>query len=367
MPTLVDREGAVSLRIGGHAHEMWDSYSIDSDLLVAADAWQFSLGLPAGEMPASVRAGVPVEVRIGNDLVLTGRIDSVARTSTRPARSLSLSGRDGAAVLVDCSAPIFSAREVTLDAVIATVARPLGIRRVRIESDSSGGTQEKVSIDPGVTAWDAIQQAAEAEGLWPWFEPDGTLVIGGPNYQAPPVATLVERLDGNGGNVLDLTMEESIAERYSEVTVLAQAHGTGDSDGKNSVMARVRDAEMPTHRPLVVVEGDVQSKAEARVLARKKLMDGRLAGMSLTAAVRGHRTTAGELWAPGQRVHVQSQSLGVDGIFFLMGRTFRGGARAERISELRLKEDGVWTIDAYRKTKKSRKKKKLEAVVVDVG
>ncbi len=46
-------------------------------------------------------------------------------------------------------------------------------------------------MEPGDTAWDALVHVAEANGLWPWFDPDGTLVVGGPKYDAPEQATLI--------------------------------------------------------------------------------------------------------------------------------------------------------------------------------
>ncbi|WP_425306372.1 phage baseplate assembly protein, partial [Burkholderia perseverans] len=36
-------DDTVSVLIGGHVHQKWTTYSIDSDLLVAADAWEVKL------------------------------------------------------------------------------------------------------------------------------------------------------------------------------------------------------------------------------------------------------------------------------------------------------------------------------------
>jgi prophage tail gpP-like protein len=367
----------VSLRVAGREHDLWDYYRIDSNLMIPADDWGFSLAAPTGPLPAWIKSGAAAEVRIGNDLVLSGRIDNVTRRTGRPARKMSISGRDGAAVLVDCSAPIFTAKNVGLQEVVASIVRPLGITKIRIDADHSTDTAEKVSIEPGIKAWDALQQAAEANGLWPWFDPDGTLVIGGPDYTTPPVATLIERLDGKGNNTLSFEHVSAINDRYSEITMLAQSHGgavaastgmvdgiaTISAQGQNAILAKVQDKDMTIYRPLVHVEGDLPSVMDARAKARKLLMDGRLAGEGLTAVVKGHRTSEGLLWTPGQRIHVISESLGIDAVWFLMDRQFSGGRRAETTTTLVLKEDGVWVIDAF-KTKKGRKGKKLSTVVV---
>jgi prophage tail gpP-like protein len=86
---------------------------------------------------------------------------------------------------------------LSLEEVIAKVVRPLGVTNIRIEAESSIRS-DKVSVEPGERAWDTLVRAASARGLWPWFAPDGTLVIGGPDYTAEPVATLVLNLDGTG-------------------------------------------------------------------------------------------------------------------------------------------------------------------------
>ncbi|EJX9804150.1 phage tail protein, partial [Salmonella enterica] len=161
-------------------------YRIDSDFLKGADAWQLQLGLPDRVFPVDAVRGAPVKVKVRDEVILTGRIDSVRRDVSRKGLVLQLSGRDLAAILVDCAAPIFSARQLTLDEGIAAIVRPLGITRIRIQAQ--GMTRhDSIHLEPGERAWDALIKLASGRGLWPWMDPDGTLVIGGPDYTAPPV------------------------------------------------------------------------------------------------------------------------------------------------------------------------------------
>ncbi|MDK3025584.1 contractile injection system protein, VgrG/Pvc8 family [Cupriavidus taiwanensis] len=377
MPTRVDRSrdlDQVSLLIGGKVHSSWSRYDIDSDLLIPADAWQVELGLPRGEFPPTVAPGERVEVRVGADPVMTGRIDEIAHRVGKDAHTLSISGRDGAAVLVDCSAPIFTAKQATLAEIVANVARPLGVTRIRIDADAAAA-REKVNVQPGESAWDTIVHAAEANGLWPWFEPDGTLVIGGPDYSKAPVASLVMRRSGQGNNLVSLDLAQSMAERYSDFTVLGQGHGTSVEAGRHALRAAVKDAELSNrgiYRPRIVVDYDADNTGIARSRARKLLSDSRLRGLTLTATVRGHRTSDGQLWQPGQRIHVLSEPHGLDGIYFLMARKFTGGRGLGSTSRLVLKEDGVWVLDAHphkraKKRARGRTKKGEELEIIDVG
>lgn len=397
MPTQDNEvsQDTVSLVIDGKIHSHWSRYQIDSDFLIPSDAWSVSLGLPDGVFPADIRRGVPVMVRVGSDVVMSGRVDTVQRRVSRSQVSLSISGRDGAAVLIDCASPVFTSRQLSLEEVIAKVVRPLGVKNIRINAESSG-RNDKVSVEPGERAWDTLERAAAARGLWPWFEPDGTLVIGGPDYTADPVATLILNRDGRGNNVLELSDRSSVNGTFSELTVLAQGHAQGSKSGNDTeiididadddtgdiqtavgspengfhgLRAVVRDTTVPYYRPQIMVVGDADNQAQVDYRARKAMADARLSGYELMAIVKGHRMPDGKLWTPGQRIRVRSEPHGIDGVFFLMGREFSGGRPDNTITTLRLKEDGIWIPDAYpkkRKTRKRRAKVNKELEIIDV-
>ena len=393
----------VSVIVGGKVHSDWSGYGIDSDFLIPADAWSMRLGLPDGIFPEGVARGVPVQVRVGPDVVMSGRIDRVSRTVSRDQVSLSVTGRDGAAILVDCASPLLTSRQASLEEVIAQVVRPLGIKNIELHAESSI-RNDKITTEPGERAWDILLRACAGRGLWPWFRPDGTLVIGGPDYTAAPVATLVMRRSGEGNNLLSLTDESSMERSFSRLTVLAQGHAhstnnkkelgiidvsssdsltvSGDTDtteteldtglpetGQHGLQFVVEDPTVTYYRPQVVVMHDADDLEQVRYRARKMMADARLEGYSLIARVQGHRTSDGVLWAPGQRIHVISEPHGIDAIYFLMGREFTGGRPGGAVTTLRLKEDGVWIPDAWpkkKKARKGRKKKKLETGIVDV-
>ncbi|MGL9774541.1 MAG: phage tail protein, partial [Sodalis sp. (in: enterobacteria)] len=99
---------------------------------------------------------------------------------------------------------------------------------------------------------------------------DNTLVVGGPDHSTPPVAALILRRDGQGNNLLRLAVSENISSRYSEVTVLAQGHGSAQADGRHDRRSQVKDKTVPLYRPLVAVVGDTDSDEEVHFRARKQ-------------------------------------------------------------------------------------------------
>lgn len=408
MPTANKQQAAivdqdkVSVIIAGKAHADWMTYQIDSDFLIPADQWSMTLGLPSGKFPADVKRGAAAQVKIGADTVMVGRIDSVQRSVARGQVTLTLSGRDSTAILVDCASSVLTARQVTLEEVIAQVVRPLGITNIRLQAESSI-RNDKVSFEPGERAWDTLMRACSGRGLWPWFAPDGTLIIGGPDYTTAPVATLIMRLSGKGNNLLQLSDTSSIERSFSQLTVLGQGHAhttkksslaivdvdspdaatveddtdTDDSQdstvgtaetGFHGMKAVVSDPSISYYRPQVLVMHDADSQEQIQYRARKAMADARLAGYALNATVHGHRTSDNVLWAPGQRIHVISEPHEIDAVFFLMGREFNLSRSGGTTTTLRLKEDGVWIPDAFPKKKKKRnaKKKKADVRIVDV-
>jgi len=365
--TLADVKDPVEIVVGGRSHSGWTRYSIDSDLITPADAWQVSVSQAEINVPAEIVPGATVHVRVGGESVMVGQLDDRHHHIGKSAHTLELSGRDGAAALLDSSAPIFSGQDMTLEQIVAKMVRPFGVIKIRIDADRTM-LRERVSVEPGESAWDALRRAAEANGLWPWFEPDGTLVVGGPDYSTPPVASLIMRIDGQGNNIVDADEKRSIVDRFSQVTVLGQAHAAGAHEGSNAVKAVVKDDGVTVHRPKIVVDHECVNTDMARAKARKIIGDGRLKGYELTLMVRGHRVSdKGALWRPGQRVHVMVEKFGVDGVFFVMSRRFTG---LPQMTALKVVEDGAWVVDARpQKGRKKHKGKKapVQGKIIDVG
>lgn len=342
--------------IAGREHRDWLRYSIDSDFFTPADAWSMSLGIPAGRIPATIEPWAAVEIRMGTDLVLTGRIDNMRRRIARGEHVLELAGRDNAAILLDCSAPIFVQREVSLSEVCALCCRPLGVSRIDVQG---GDTQKKVTVEPGMTAWDALQRSAEANGLWPWFTPEGVLKVGAPDYSISISAELLMHFDGKQNNLLDLSIEESAERRYSHVTVLGQSNGSEDDESDHSLKYTVKDPRCKYYRPLIRNEGHIDSTDMASRKARKIISDSVMESLTITARVAGHRTETGLLWEPGQRIHLKAEPMCTDATFFLSKRVFQGG-REGNTTTLTLKPWNTWLPDTATKTKGKKKKHDAE-------
>lgn len=337
----------VRLLIGGHAHEQWESYRIDSDLLTPADDWTMVVSADAGAtLPDFVFEGATVSLAIGDDTLLTGLVDTIVEDVEKHASYIELYGRDLGGLLIDCSAPILSLQTATLEQIVAKAVMPLGIKKVEYRAKLAAPRQ-KVHTEPGQTAWDWLQAACEANQVWPWMAPDGTLVIGAPDYKAAPVADLILRRSGAGNNVERIQRTRSLHNTYSEITVLGQSAGEGDV-GHNTLKGVATDDTVPLYRPRLVVDGNCESVDLANRRAAKLIADSRMHRDQLAVRVQGHRVTTssgiGQPWAPGMRVHVLSEPHNVDAVYFVMRRTFVRSRTVGASTELHLVPDGSWLL-----------------------
>ncbi|HEY4697091.1 MAG: phage tail protein [Gallionellales bacterium RIFCSPHIGHO2_02_FULL_57_16] len=342
----------VTLLIAGKAHSGWERYEIDSDLMIPADAWSVALGMRDGQMPPGVVEGAAVVVKVGDDTVLTGYVDEISHSVSKTTHTLTMSGRDLAADLLDCSAPIIDRKQLSLKDIVAAITGEFNKTTIRIDADLTFA-RKKINTQPGDTAWDALANAAEANGLWPWFEPDGTLVVGGPDYSSPIVAALIVRRNGKGNNVISLDKTASHVGRYSRVTVLGQTPGTELDPCKPDLHASWQDKSVLRHRPKIVCDPEAENNGMCSARAKKLISDSRLHGLTLTATVQGHRIVAPgqpfdkKLWRPGQRIYLISEPHGIDGVYFLMARKFIRSRMDGTRTVLRLTEDGVWLAGAH--------------------
>lgn len=362
-------ENEIVVEIDGKQHDNWKSYDIDSDFLIAADAFRFIIGTPSADTVIPDFTGKEAKVFINEQLIMTGIVDTTQHSINKSSRTFNLNGRDKASILVDCSAPITNVKGLTLLDAVKKIVEPLGIKKVELKAEDNP-TLDKVDIDIGETAWNAVKRCANSAGLHAWFDPKGVLIVGGADYSTPPVATLCCMKDGERNNFSSASLVFDVSQRFSEITFLAQRHGRSGDDNKNDLKWVYKDESMQTYKPKTVVVPDVEDLTALKKWAKKYIADSILEGFTLTITIPDHKTEDGTLWQPGQRVHIICEEYDIDAIFFLMGRRFMLSRANGTQTELRFKQDGIWTPDAYKaKADKARKRKgkknRGELIVLD--
>ena len=172
-------ENLITLVVGGQAYGGWKSLEVERGIEQLAGEFQLTLThrWPGEDAPIGLREGLPCEVKFGQDLLITGYIDTIDIDLTDTSCRLSVSGRDKTGDLVDSSAIHGSGqwKNVRLEQIVRDICKPFGIE-VLVQTDT-GEAISSFSLDDGEKAFDAIDRAARSKAILVSSSPAGQLVL----------------------------------------------------------------------------------------------------------------------------------------------------------------------------------------------
>ncbi|SLN77615.1 phage baseplate assembly protein [Oceanibacterium hippocampi] len=333
----------VRLEIGARQWTGWTSFSLAHDLTQLAAGFSLALterapGLDPGEI--IVRPGDRITLRLGGDAVLDGHVDSLSADLDDARHDLAVQGRCRAGDLVDCSAvhkPDLW-RDISLADLAGRLARPFGLA-VRDEARPAGRFPV-VKLDPGETAWAALERHCRLKGVLATSDRTGGLVL----TRAGAAGTTTALVEGE--NVTAVSAAFSMAERYSEITVKGQGLGGDEAFGDlvAGVQARARDRSVPRYRPLVLLAEGASDGARATARAAFEVTRRAAEALQVRVTVAGWRQGDGRLWPLNARVPCRLPRAGIAGEMLIAGLTYRLSEGGGRETELRLTRPDAWTI-----------------------
>lgn len=294
------------LLIDGLAYSGWEK----AEFFRTIEAACGSFTVEVAESPSwTLRPGQGVQVLIDEEPFMLGRIDSVKRSFDKAGKRLTLSGRDLAADLVDCSAVLDAGelRHVALEDLAALLAGPLEVEVVIGTDVDPTERFDLIAITPGETAWETLERALRMRGLLAFSLPTGELMITRPS-SAAATDSLIE---GRNLKAAELTRDDS--ERYAAYVITSQRRGSDFDFVQVDAHGNAEDAGGRKPRTLILAaeqhanDDDCQRRAEWEAITRAA----RSAPAEATAA--GWRAAAGgSLWTVNRRVRVKAPSLRLD-------------------------------------------------------
>ncbi len=329
-------QDSVSLFIDGMQINNFLSYTIESDIYTADDAFSVELANPE----IQVKEGHRCELYVNGELELTGIIDRVTRSYDKDGLKLRVEGRDLMGLLVDSYCEEFiTLQGISVKALAERLLRkvPFINRKKIIYQDNFSGKLKKKAkgessialldaphnfshIEPGMTIFEVLKDYAGSRGLMFFCLPDGTMVFGKPKEKGEPVFSIICTKDGKDNNVLEGEMIKDISKRYSKITVIGQQQGLDGIDANAiNTKATIEDKDFPFYKPMVAKNNnDYQSpKLHARMLLEKL----RHEGFQLNYKVPGHSQN-GKNWTINELCNVKDEILNVEGTYLIYGRTF---------------------------------------------
>ncbi|CAG8864077.1 phage baseplate assembly protein [Pseudomonas fluorescens] len=308
----MDKLNTVTLSAGGHDFAGWKSVSIGAGL--ERQARDFNLGITwrwpgSGDVPVRIRQGEAVELRIGQDLLLTGYVFSTPIRYDSETITLSITGRSRTADLVDCAAVNQPGqwRGQSVQKIIAAIAGEYGIAVVNDAAVTLG--VEDHTIEPGETAFESIDRLLTLSRLFSTDDGRGRLVIASPGSAGRAVDTLEL-----GKNLLSGETNLDFSNVFSEYVSKGQRSGTDDSFGAEAteVEGRITDARITRRRVKIIQQSGQMNASIARERVEWERASAVGKALTVNYVIQGWRQSNGALWRHNMIVRVVDPLIGFD-------------------------------------------------------
>lgn len=333
----------VTLWLDGRGWAGWTSVSIERGIDTVAGGFDisFTSRVRTGDLAWAVSAGMPCQVTLGSETLITGHVDAVSRSFDSQNVSINLRGRDKAADLVDCSAINSPGmwRGQKLEAIAREIASPFGVE-IEVHADT-GRPFARFALQQGETAWTAIERMARYRGVIAWSTGDGTIRIG--NTDSGEVAGQIIA----GVNVLAAESDQDHSARFSDYVVKGQASGDDNRHGRATaqVKAETRDASITRYRPLLVVAEEQSDTASLRKRAAWEAQTRAARSLQRRVTVPGWyagNDASGPVWQPGARAYVRIPWCAVDATLLIERVRLVRDGEAGTFTELTLVPPEAW-------------------------
>lgn len=362
----------IGLRVNGKEYSGWESVRVTRGIesiagsfdLTASDRW-------AGQNePWPIFEEDECALYLEDECVINGWVDKAEPEYDAGSHSLSVSGRDAAGALVDCSALLSSweFKDLPLLTLATKLAAPFGVKvaldpilsssvAVTLKTGkagalSGGGSDgkrsglgppkppKKFSVDPGESAFEVLDRACRMCGVLPVSDGKGRILLTRTGT-ARCEAALVE-----GQNILKAKATFDASGRYRRYVVTAQAAGSDEAFGKAAaaVTAEAEDLNVDRDSRVLLIRNDGAATIEAaKVRAGWEASVRAARSVALVVLVQGWTMGNGKLWPVNAICNVNSPKVRIKGDMLITQATYSADDKSGTTTELVLKRSAAFT------------------------
>lgn len=321
----------------------WKAVHITRSIEVATSSFILTCSADANTLKLVGREGAPVKISIGDDVVLSGYMETIETILTPRSHDITISGRGKLGDMVDCSCRIDRVNANTkLQALCESIASQYSVA-IFVPPN---GTQAVLDALPSLprqivsiteTAWEVIERYARYCGMLVFESEEGELTISqaGTELAASGVAL--------GLNIEAIVCTKSTLGTFSTYNAVLSAYSAGSDDESIpnlpmvTVVATGTAGNPNRFRPTYFVSE--QSATDRRFIEKRvNWMASRAYGRSrrVRLLVDNWRDGSGSTWIPNVNYPVSADAAGVPAntILLLAEVTFtlnENGTRAELV------------------------------------
>lgn len=289
-------DNTLVLTVGGQNLTGWTAVRVSRSV----EAMPSSFDITATELYPTlanevfVQPGDPCQIRIGQDLVLTGYVDRYVPVVGPGRHEVRVIGRSKCQDIVDCSAVIHGA-QISAASALALAQKLCAPFGVQVKSLAGPGpTIPQFNVNLGETVYEIIERVARYSALLAYDDADGNLVLSrvGSTSMASGFAL--------PGNIEEASASFSMDQRFSEyIAAIMSVDKLSDIGEGGNVQGVAKDPGVPRYRPRIVVSEQFQN-GQSLALQRARWEAARRRGRSqaITLTCDAWRDAAGALWAP---------------------------------------------------------------------
>lgn len=272
----------------------------------------------------------PIKIVIGNERVITGFIDELSTQYDSNETGMSISGRDKACDLVDCSAVPKEYSNLTADKIAKLLLSPFGLELI-VDTDP-GEKFAKWTVKPGDTVFENLDRIGKARALF--FVSDE---YGFVRMQKRGSEKSNGRLV-RGENIKDGKISYNNTNRFNIYKIVGQSAGSDESYGDNTVVnvAQSLDAGVNRYRPLILQSESNADKKSSQNRANWELSVRIASAVKASVVVYGWTTPNGRLWKVNELVNIKDDILGLNGEMLISSVNFKQSDGDGTTTELEL-------------------------------
>lgn len=298
----------VTLLVNGSEYRGWLDVKVEATLNSLCRAASVTATRLPGEkdLTEGISVGDSVEVRIGQDTVLTGYIVSKDTSYGANDIAVSVGIKSKTIDLVECQFPDGKphqwASPVAVNSLISTLCGFYGVGAVFAQDN--GKTTFQADLDQSVG--DCILKLLRDRSLLVTDDEQGRIVVAkaGSSMSSTVIAT--------GVNVLSADRSEDSSDVFEHMIVLGQA-ANPDSNVKNgNSLKAIANNPGCRGRTKITVQSGNRTLADLNARAQNLMLNAIGNADKLSYELQGWRQQDGSLWKPNQLVHVRDTFFDID-------------------------------------------------------
>lgn len=308
----------LALTIAGVRFDGWETVSIKRSIDALCGRFNVSLTdrWTAEGKEWAIREQDAVIISIGDNTIMTGRVDAITASIDANGHRLELEGRDKTADLVDCS--VIQApgtwNKVKFFNFMNALAGPFGIN-VAINTDISND-KFNWTIDSGEKVIEVLQRLAQKEGVLLQTDPFGNLAVENNKAERGQTGLAI------GDNIISASASFDTRDRFSRYIVRGQDAGTGKlpwNKTTSKIQGEAEDPGIERFRPLLIQAETNATIKTAQRRAEWEQTTRKARALTVTVTVEGWRQTdSDQLWAVNKIVNCHIPQFEIENLDLLI-------------------------------------------------